>query len=188
MNFERLRMRSGSTPNHVAGAAGAAGAASGFPACFALPRGRWTGGPWSILAALFTVSLWPQTACSSDARSASIEAAGHRLEVEIADTEELRSRGLMNRRHLDENTGMLFVFERETRPSFWMKNTSIPLSIAFISSDGTIRQIEDLQPHSLDTVESARTVRFALEVNRGWFAARNIRPGDRVVIPEDILR
>ena len=181
-------MRSGSTPNHVAGAAGAAGAASGFPACFALPRGRWTGGPWSILAALFTVSLWPQTACSSDARSASIEAAGHRLEVEIADTEELRSRGLMNRRHLDENTGMLFVFERETRPSFWMKNTSIPLSIAFIASDGTIRQIEELQPHSLDTVESARTVRFALEVNRGWFAARNIRPGDRIVIPEDILR
>ena len=172
-------------PSHVAGAAGAA---SGFPACFVLPRGRWTRGPWSILAALFTVSLWPQTACSSDARSASIEAAGHRLEVEIADTQELRSRGLMNRRHLDENAGMLFVFERETRPSFWMKNTSIPLSIAFIASDGTIRQIEDLQPHSLDTVESMRTVRFALEVNRGWFAARNVRPGDRVVIPQDILR
>ena len=185
MNFERLRMRSGSMPNHFAGAAGAA---SGFPVCFVLPRGRWTGRPWSMLAALFAVSLWPQTACSSDVRSASIEAAGHRLEVEIADTEELRSRGLMNRRHLDENAGMLFVFERETRPSFWMKNTSIPLSIAFIASDGTIRQIEDLQPRSLDTVESARTVRFALEVNRGWFAARNVRPGDRVVIPEDILR
>ena len=185
MNFERPRMRSGSTPSHVAGAAGAA---SGLPACFVLPRGRWTGRPCSILAALVTVSLWPQTACSSDTQSASIEAGGHILEVEIADTQELRSRGLMNRRHLDENAGMLFVFERETRPSFWMKNTSIPLSIAFIASDGTIRQIEDLQPHSLDTVESMRTVRFALEVNRGWFAARNLHPGDRVMIPEDILR
>lgn len=172
-------------PSHVVGAAGAA---SGFPACFVLPRGRWTGRPCSILAALVTVSLWPQTACSSDTRSVSIEAGGHILEVEIADTQELRAEGLMNRRHLDENAGMLFVFERETRPSFWMKNTSLPLSIAFIASDGTIRQIEDLQPHSLDTVESTRTVRFALEVNRGWFAARNLRPGDRVTIPEDILR
>ena len=172
-------------PSYVVGAAGAA---SDFPVCFALPRGRWTGRPCSILAALVTVSLWPQTACSSDARSVNIEAGGHILEVEIADTQELRAKGLMNRRHLDENAGMLFVFEKETRPSFWMKNTSIPLSIAFIASDGTIRQIEDLQPHSLDTVESMRTVSFALEVNRGWFAARNLHPGDRVTIPEDILR
>ena len=164
-------------PNHVAGTA------SGFPGCF-----RPTRHPLPILAALLTVSLWPHTACSSDTRSVSIEAGGHILEVEIADTDELRSQGLMNRRHLDENAGMLFVFEKETRPSFWMKNTSLPLSIAFIASDGTIRQIEDLQPRSLDTVESTRTVRFALEVNRGWFAARNVLPGDRVMIPEDILR
>ncbi|RLW69130.1 MAG: hypothetical protein B6D68_02525 [spirochete symbiont of Stewartia floridana] len=114
-----------------------------------------------------------------------MDVAGHTLQVEIADTQELRAAGLMNRRSLAENHGMLFVFESETRPSFWMKNTSIPLSLAFISSDGTIRQIEHLSPHSLMSVVSKRYVRYALEVNHGWFEKRAIIPGDRVIIPKD---
>ena len=141
-----------------------------------------------ILAAFLLNYTAAQTACSSGIRSVRITVDGHPLEVEIADNDELRARGLMNRRQLDENAGMLFVFDKETRPSFWMKNTPLPLSIAFIASDGTIRQIEDLQPHSLDTLQSSRTVRFALEVNRGWFAARNILPGSRAAIPQDIIR
>ena len=110
--------------------------------------------------------------------------AGHLVEVEIADTPEERASGLMNRKTLKEDQGMLFVFDREERVSFWMKNTSIPLSIAFISADGTIRQIEDMESYSLESIPSRRSVLYALEMNRGWFEERGIAEGDRVEIPD----
>lgn len=113
----------------------------------------------------------------------SIDVAGHTLLVEVAADSESRHQGLMDRKFLKDDHGMLFVFEEEEKASFWMKNTSIPLSIAFIASDGTIRQIEDLEPYSLDPVVSTRSVLFALEVNRGWFTQRNIKPGDKADIP-----
>lgn len=117
-----------------------------------------------------------------------LEIAGHPLMVEIADDEESRARGLMNRPGLAANRGMLFVFESESQPSFWMKDTSIPLSLAFIAANGSIRQIEDLEPYSLDFVESHRNILFALEVNRGWFAEKGIVPGDKVMLknPENL--
>ncbi|OQX29159.1 MAG: hypothetical protein B0D92_05115 [Spirochaeta sp. LUC14_002_19_P3] len=121
--------------------------------------------------------------CGTRAELTEIIVDGHALQVEVADTPETRSTGLMNRRSLPENQGMLFVFESETRPSFWMKNTSIPLSLAFIAADGTIRQIEELEPYSLASVESWRNVLYALEVNSGWFSERGIEVGDRAEIP-----
>ena len=109
-------------------------------------------------------------------------AADVRIKVEIAVTEEERSKGLMHREKLNDGEGMLFVFERDQQLSFWMKNTLIPLSIAFITSDGRITEIKDMQPHDLTSVQSSRSVRYALEVPQGWFGRAGINPGDTVKI------
>jgi uncharacterized membrane protein (UPF0127 family) len=102
------------------------------------------------------------------------------LIVEIADTPEARKTGLMNRESLDYGRGMLFVFEREQKLSFWMKNTSIPLSIAYISKSGVIREIHPLEPFSQSPVYSQHSVLYALEVNRGWFGEQGVSVGDRI--------
>ena len=115
-----------------------------------------------------------------------MDVAGHELVVEVAADPEARSLGLMNRKSLEDDSGMLFVFEKEERVSFWMKNTLIPLSIAFISADGTIRQIEDMVPLSLDPIVSSRSVLYALEVNRGWFSEHGVEPGDAVTLPPSV--
>ncbi|MDX9826916.1 MAG: DUF192 domain-containing protein [Spirochaetia bacterium] len=106
------------------------------------------------------------------------------LEVELAKTEEQRNRGMMFRKSLDEGKGMLFVFESDQKMAFWMKNTSIPLSLAYIGSDGTIFQIIDLVPFSEDPQLSQRSIRYALEVPQGWFAKVGIQVGDRFDIPK----
>ena len=109
-----------------------------------------------------------------------LDVAGSKLNVEIADTPESREQGLMNRTSMGEDEGMIFVFDDESKVSFWMKNTQLPLSIAFIAADGTIRQIEDMEPESLASVPSYRNVLYALEVNQGWFDIHGVNPGDVV--------
>ncbi len=109
-----------------------------------------------------------------------IKAGGIEIEVEIADGTESRRTGLMNRKSMPQNHGMLFVFESDQKLSFWMKNTFIPLSIAYISSDGEIMEIHDMRPESLRPVESISSVRYALEMNKGWFEQNNVVPGDRI--------
>lgn len=101
------------------------------------------------------------------------------LTVEIADTQKSQEKGLMNRKSLDEDRGMLFVYDRDSRKSFWMKNTLIPLSIAYIAADGTIREIYDMEPLSTRIVDSRYSVRYALEVNQGAFDRQGIKPGDK---------
>lgn len=96
------------------------------------------------------------------------------VEAEIAKTPEERSKGYMERTSIPAGTGMLFVFERDQILSFWMKNTPTPLSIAYIDSRGVIRDIFDMTPFSLANVTSTRSVRYALEVPQGWFAAQGI--------------
>ena len=98
--------------------------------------------------------------------------------AEIAASEQERSQGLMNRKELPDGEGMLFVFDRDQQLSFWMKNTLIPLSIAFIASDGRITEIRDMYPHDLNAVMSSRSVRYALEVPQGWFGRAGVRLGD----------
>jgi len=102
------------------------------------------------------------------------------VQVEIADTPFLRNRGLMNRDYLPQDHGMLFSFPKEGTQSFWMKNTLLPLSIAFIDRDGVIINIERMRPHDLDSVSSACDVPYALEMNDGWFNKMGINPGSRV--------
>lgn len=102
---------------------------------------------------------------------------GNAIEVEVADTELSRSVGLMYREHLSPDAGMLFVFEQAAKPCFWMKNTLIPLSIAFITADGTISSIHDMQPHSTDLHCPGEPIRYALEMNQGWFEQHSVRAG-----------
>ncbi|MDR3283708.1 MAG: DUF192 domain-containing protein [Treponema sp.] len=104
------------------------------------------------------------------------------LRVEIARTPEERSRGFMERKHIPAGTGMLFVFDQDQPLSFWMKNTPAALSIAYIDSSGVIREIHDMTPFSLSSVNSAGSVRYALEVPQGWFGGNGIAAGDRVVL------
>ncbi|MDO8612612.1 MAG: DUF192 domain-containing protein [Dehalococcoidia bacterium] len=119
-----------------------------------------------------------------------IGGAGKRAEltVELAVTPGERSRGLMFRESLAEERGMLFVFAQETKAGFWMKNTKIPLSIAFIASDGLILETQDMEPLSEELHTPARAYRYALEVNQGWFERHGLGLGDRVEIPADARR
>lgn len=112
-----------------------------------------------------------------------INVAGIELEVELATTFEEQSLGLMYRDKLEENGGMLFVYPRENILSFWMKDTRIPLSIAFIKADGRIIQIESMKPYSLDTHVSKEKAKYALEMNEGWFRIHNVREGDTIKMP-----
>ncbi|MDR1955473.1 MAG: DUF192 domain-containing protein, partial [Treponema sp.] len=91
------------------------------------------------------------------------------ITAEIARTDQERSQGLMNRKSLADGKGMLFVFEKDQILSFWMKNTLIPLSIAFISSEGKILEIHDMAPGDMNTLHSSRSARYALETPQSWF-------------------
>jgi uncharacterized protein len=109
-----------------------------------------------------------------------INSAGEEVDVgvEIANTREEREKGLMDRTSLPEDRGMLFVFDREQPLSFWMKNTLIPLSIAYIDSQGRIVDIQDMQPLDETPHPSAEPAQYALEVNQGFFADRGIEVGN----------
>jgi len=105
---------------------------------------------------------------------------GHRLVAEVAATVATRTTGLMNRFSLQPDHGMLFVFDAPQPLAFWMKNTYVPLSIAFIARDGTIINIEDMAPQTESTHPSRGLALYALEMKKGWFAERGIGPGARV--------
>ena len=102
------------------------------------------------------------------------------IRVEVAKNPEDRAQGLMGRKHLGDSEGMLFIFEGEDSHSFWMKNTFIPLSIAFIDKDGRIVRITDMKPLTLDSHGPSRPVLYALEMKKGWFSANGIKEGDVV--------
>lgn len=119
-----------------------------------------------------------------------LELAGQPVEIEVAITQPERSQGLMYRESMPENHGMLFVFERPEYLSFWMKNTKIPLSIAFIREDGTISNIEKMKPHRgpFDPTEHYRALQrcqYALEMNQGWFENHGVKEGEQIPLPFD---
>jgi len=135
------------------------------------------------------------TGCKSEARSPvstpvstmvfekkTLTVKDRTITVEIADTSEKRMTGLMYRKSLEKNEGMLFIFSGEEIHSFWMKNTLIPLSIAFIKEDGTIVHIEDMEPQTEISHSSKYSVKYALEVNKGWFKENNITVGDKILL------
>lgn len=109
-----------------------------------------------------------------------LSAGIHIIQAEVANTDETRERGLMFRKRLDGNDGMLFVFERPDKQCFWMHNTPLPLSIAFIADDGTVVNIDDMAPETDDTHCSRKPVRYALEMAQGWFANHGISAGMKI--------
>jgi hypothetical protein len=110
-------------------------------------------------------------------RTVELGAGMHLIRAEVADRDATRSVGLMRRTSLPPNGGMLFVFDQDAIHCMWMKNTLIPLSVAFLDAQGAIVNIADMQPHSEQSHCAARPARYALEMTQGWFAQRGIRAG-----------
>lgn len=111
-----------------------------------------------------------------------IKVKGKAYDLEYADTFEQRAKGLMNRQSLCETCGMLFKFDNAKVAGFWMRNTLIPLDIAFVRADGSITDIKSMRALDLKTTNSSEAVLYAWEMNKGWFAANNINVGDNVAI------
>ena len=109
-----------------------------------------------------------------------LSAGIHNIQAQLAQTPDQRAIGLMNRSTMGTNEGMLFVFDDASQQCFWMRNTLIPLSIAFLAEDGTVVNLADMKPQTLDSHCSTKPVRYVLEMNQGWFAKRGIKPGAKL--------
>ncbi|WP_091569522.1 DUF192 domain-containing protein [Oryzisolibacter propanilivorax] len=109
-----------------------------------------------------------------------LTAGMHRIEAQVARSPSERQVGLMLRRDMPAHEGMLFVFEQPGVQCFWMKNTLLPLTAAFVADDGTIVNLADMQPQTEDSHCSAKPVRYVLEMNRGWFQQRGLKAGARL--------
>jgi uncharacterized protein len=136
-------------------------------------------------ARLLLAALWiaaPLAAAQPQAKlpTLALNAGIHVIQAEVADTFPSRAQGLMFRKSLGANHGMLFVFPEAGPQCMWMKNTYVPLSVAFIDERGVILNIADMQPQTEDSHCAAGPARYALEMNRGWFAAKGVRPGARI--------
>lgn len=161
--------------------------AAGVSACTRGGKGRRLRGRFLSGFAIFILLMsgFPSGLLAQEAARTFLELKikDKRIKAEVARTEAEKGRGLMFRQKLGKNEGMLFVYEKEERLSFWMKNTPIPLSIAFLDKSGLIVDIQDMVPFSLQTRVSAFPAQYALEVNQGWFQTNEILPGDTVVFP-----
>jgi uncharacterized protein len=102
------------------------------------------------------------------------------IDAQLALTPEQRQTGLMLRKEMPQHEGMLFVFEQPAQQCFWMKNTLLPLTAAFVTDDGTIVNLADMKPQTLDSHCSAQPVRYVLEMNKGWFDKKGIRAGSKL--------
>ncbi len=141
-----------------------------------------------LLGCVALAALWSAGAAADPLLTFPVRIKGHTLRVELADTPETRRVGLMNRRQLGADNGMLFVFEAASPQAMWMKNTLIPLSVAFVGADGRILNIEDMQPLTEDAHPSAGPAMYAIETNLGWFRKRGIKAGDRIEGLQAILK
>ena len=115
--------------------------------------------------------------------SVTLNAGMHIIHAELAQSPDERSIGLMFRKSMGANEGMLFAFEQAAKQCFWMKNTLLPLSIAFVAVDGTVVNIDDMKPQTLASHCSTKEVPFVLEMNVGWFAKRGIKAGFKLTGP-----
>ena len=113
-------------------------------------------------------------------RIATVKVGPHALKVEVVASDAERARGLMHRKSMGRNDGMLFIFDEPAYHAMWMKDTLIPLSVAFVDAQGTILNILDMEPQTLDTHMSAGPSIYAIETNKGWFAEKKVKAGDKV--------
>lgn len=150
-----------------------AGSASGSPAGAGATRSAATSGSTGASAAADTVA-------PTGMQVAHLTVGGHAVTAEVADNDQTRTRGLMSRDSLPPDHGMLFVYPEEQTLSFWMRNTKIPLDIAFVNQKGVIVDIQHMQAESDDLHTSSRPAMYALEMAEGWFAAHDVKAGDNV--------
>lgn len=129
------------------------------------------------MVALATFSAYAFAASSSKFPTIELNAGMHVIKAEVASTNAQRQQGLMFREKMAPNEGMIFVFEAPASVCMWMKNTLLPLSVAFIDADRKIVNIEDMNPQTTDSHCAKKPVRYALEMNQGWFKQKNIKPG-----------
>jgi uncharacterized membrane protein (UPF0127 family) len=137
---------------------------------------------YSLAALLLTLSnhAVAQEAPQLNLPRVKLTAGMHQIDTQVAHTPEQRATGLMFRREMPQHEGMLFVFEQPAGQCFWMKNTLLPLTAAFIADDGTIVNLADMKPQTTDSHCSAKPVRYVLEMNQGWFAKRGIKAGAKL--------
>jgi uncharacterized protein len=122
-----------------------------------------------------------QEAAQTDLPRVKLSAGMHQINAQVAQTPEQRQIGLMFRKEMPQTEGMLFVFEQAGQQCFWMKNTLLPLTAAFVADDGTIVNLADMKPQTTDSHCSAQPVRFVLEMNQGWFTKKGIKAGAKLV-------
>jgi uncharacterized membrane protein (UPF0127 family) len=140
----------------------------------------------ALAATLFVTISGPAWSRDEPQRSlprVTLTAGMHLIQAQVAATPEQRSIGLMFRQDMPVNEGMVFVFEEPASQCFWMKNTLLPLTAAFVADDGTIVNLADMKPLSEDSHCSSKPVRYVLEMNRGWFAKRGLQAGAKLSGP-----
>ena len=140
---------------------------------------------WFFRPLAFAVLIAPlcaaaQTGPQLDLQRTKLSAGMHLADVQIAQTPEQRQIGLMMRREMPQQEGMIFVFEQASRQCFWMKNTLLPLTAAFLADDGRIVNMADMKPQTEDAHCSNEPVRYVLEMNKGWFAKKGIKSGSKL--------
>ncbi len=132
---------------------------------------------------IIVLSIVIITGCTENPKKVSITVGKDVYNIELAVSREEQTLGLMNRKEIKKNEGMIFIYREDRKLSFWMKNTLVPLSIAFISKDGIIKEIYDMKPESLTPVNSAHSVRYALELPLGSFKRSGVKIGDKINLP-----
>ena len=130
--------------------------------------------------ALLLMTLLASTQALAQMPRIELSASFHRIDAEVAADQQNRMQGLMNRRSMATNQGMLFVFTHPDRHCMWMRNTLLPLSVAFLDEQGRILNIEDMKPQTENNHCASAPARFALEMNQGWFASKGIKVGQRI--------
>ena len=138
---------------------------------------------WLACAALAWSGLVAAQEVAQTLPTIRLSAGIHNIQAQLAQTPDQRATGLMFRSSMATNEGMLFAFDAPATQCFWMKNTLLPLSAAFIADNGTVINIEDMKPQTLDSHCSKQPVRFVLEMNQGWFEKRGIKPGSKLAGP-----
>ena len=123
---------------------------------------------------------WSQESPQLQLPRVTLSAGMHLIHAQVAATNEQRATGLMFRKEMPASEGMLFVFEQPSSQCFWMKNTLLPLTAAFVADDGTIVNLADMKPQTTNAHCSAQPVRYVLEMNQGWFAKRGIKAGSKL--------
>lgn len=137
----------------------------------------------AVLIAVLSGAAWPQSLPQLNLPRLTLSAGMHLIQTQVAATQEQRNTGLMHRADMAPNEGMLFVFEQPARQCFWMKNTLLPLTAAFLTDDGSIVNLVDMKPQALDSHCSAQPVRYVLEMHQGWFAHKGLRAGSKLAGP-----